>query len=839
MAAEFLNPVPHLRLRFDGIDHAIPPKVSYLTIFNPNFSKNDTDEGLLEQILCYINNDSSKSHDDIDTNVKLRQIGLIQGICNFAKEFSQGQPIDHIDTDQRRIVIQKFEDNFYIVACIELTKFTDNDFGSDSDDDNGHNDDRSIGNSGRKHIQKNVKIEYSTANLSSPAALCQDIKNAYNLFKLHYGTFSLMLNNHSSEFVKEHLRQWWSTFVSLWDLSINGKGYLKLLNSYKLSSKSISYSNSSNIKSINLILEKLSEFFQLNSSKLIDLLIYNPLDLELLSKSNSSGATNNGHNEESSDPIARHLIEEYGIVFKGFDIISEDSLIDLFNWLEENNFSGKNASGLLYDNYNKTTGANPESILQNRDEYEDGNVYFNPFSATFNSISSFFGSNKDGPTQHLQSTQKIDQNAASDSQIENLNHLLKQISHKKQVTKGSYMIGLHPKDPASNIATPNLSANPSPNPNKLLNSPLNLVEISFKPIFIKLSEKEDGSDGYSFNNDTVTSSEGRTSHSSHSKKRDEELLKCSLVVYEIGGLLFVMVFEDDYNELNNVMFYEQLEENIVELFESVDEFFQDNYSHDQKHGRNNKQQLATAEHSKNQRQIESKAGNNFTDYLSLKTFLLPFGMYFNNDLTDTSKATKTTDEYLRGHIEEDKQKLEKYKSSFYYIVYVPELSFYQTSLPIISSSESFMLGGSGENALSDSGFLDPKYTFDLQASRIQALHLHGQLVAQFNLQEFNSKAVSEKLANTEKFWWIYFSRFGGASGKSADEERQKKTQAQSTATNYYDTNRFERQVFILKKFSSSRKNRNLLFTDKSEDFVSMLGSNVKIWFDNCVHTGRV
>lgn len=467
--ADLLNPLANrIRSQFENIEHVVPANVSYLTIFNPALSNDSESEAdLVKLILCYVVGKNSKNHSEsdnqpleVDNNAKLRQIGLIQGITNFAKEFSEGgnKDIDYIDTEQTRIIIQKVEINYYIVACIELTKLMDNDNESDSDSGSMHK-------SFNSHIMtrtESINIEYSSANISPPSILCQDIMNAYNLFKLHHGSFSSLQEQHSITFVQKILELWWFKFIKNWDLSLNSKGYLKILNSYKLSSKSISYSNSSNIKNVNLITEKLSEFFQLNSSKLIDMIIYNPLDLSTLLKNgdssnfpNEDAIIDNSGSKNSGAHKSRILIEEYGVIFKGFDIISNESLVDIYNWLENNNLVGIDSERLMMDNYPQGVKVDANKVSEANNVDADNSAIFNPFSSTLNKVVNFFA-----PLDALNfmvgnSADKTDADG-DEHHVKNLNLMLKKMSTNKKQIRGQYLIGVNDKIPgASSWLNPN------------------------------------------------------------------------------------------------------------------------------------------------------------------------------------------------------------------------------------------------------------------------------------------------------------------------------------------------------------------------------------------------
>ena len=51
-----------------------------------------------------------------ERNERLRQIGLAQGMVEFASGFADGKPVDTIDTDKSRVVLRELEPGWWILA---------------------------------------------------------------------------------------------------------------------------------------------------------------------------------------------------------------------------------------------------------------------------------------------------------------------------------------------------------------------------------------------------------------------------------------------------------------------------------------------------------------------------------------------------------------------------------------------------------------------------------------------------------------------------------------------------------------------------------------------------
>lgn len=107
----------------------IPAQLSFLSIFNPSLGK--TDETFGDQILFYYSRAvkeskaASKANGAAETseaelreqeNERLRQIGLAQGMVDFARTFANGQPVDSVETEKSRIVIKELESGWWILA---------------------------------------------------------------------------------------------------------------------------------------------------------------------------------------------------------------------------------------------------------------------------------------------------------------------------------------------------------------------------------------------------------------------------------------------------------------------------------------------------------------------------------------------------------------------------------------------------------------------------------------------------------------------------------------------------------------------------------------------------
>lgn len=107
---------------------AAPAQLGFLAIFNPTLS--DKEENLDDQIVYYasVNSNSTTGKrrrtrgrptegiSQEERNERLRQIGLAQGMISFSRGFSDGAPVNAIETEKTRVVIHELEPDWWILA---------------------------------------------------------------------------------------------------------------------------------------------------------------------------------------------------------------------------------------------------------------------------------------------------------------------------------------------------------------------------------------------------------------------------------------------------------------------------------------------------------------------------------------------------------------------------------------------------------------------------------------------------------------------------------------------------------------------------------------------------
>lgn len=141
-----------MSINSDQPGSVIPAQLSFLAIYNPSLGS--TDDFIRDQIVFYsskitrikrarsrkADRDEEDKKEHEEENEKLRQVGLAQGMVDFAKwvghratsparrngtdifgrNFSSGRAVDSIETEKSRIVLNELETGWWILAVCQL-----------------------------------------------------------------------------------------------------------------------------------------------------------------------------------------------------------------------------------------------------------------------------------------------------------------------------------------------------------------------------------------------------------------------------------------------------------------------------------------------------------------------------------------------------------------------------------------------------------------------------------------------------------------------------------------------------------------------------------------------
>ncbi|ODV87164.1 hypothetical protein CANARDRAFT_21134 [[Candida] arabinofermentans NRRL YB-2248] len=186
-----------------------PPHLLYFTIVNPNLIDGNAEdtETLLQQIVTYIN---FEHHREVTDNEKIKRIGIIQGLNDFSLKFlsspsSIGSNLTHIDTDKSRIIVGRFEGEYWFICGFRFAKI------------------------GGTYVQRGLAL---------PEYLINELKQGYKLWRLNHGSFKF--NQKNADF-KEDVGRWWKIWLNNrfefdCNFNLNDKGFLNLIDGYRASS---------------------------------------------------------------------------------------------------------------------------------------------------------------------------------------------------------------------------------------------------------------------------------------------------------------------------------------------------------------------------------------------------------------------------------------------------------------------------------------------------------------------------------------------------------------------------------------------------------------------------
>jgi len=177
-----------------------PASLSSLAIYNPSLGC--TDSTLPKQLILYT---SRRGHAAISTNDKLRQIGLAQGIAEFARGFSNTDNCTSVETQRSRVVTLELEEGWWIHAQIDLTCI--------------HN----------PTVQPPTQ-EWSNREVAPTQLLVAQIKRAYAQYRFLYGTFQMGWEKMERGAFCKRVEKYWLRWAWVrWDIVLHGSPVIDML----------------------------------------------------------------------------------------------------------------------------------------------------------------------------------------------------------------------------------------------------------------------------------------------------------------------------------------------------------------------------------------------------------------------------------------------------------------------------------------------------------------------------------------------------------------------------------------------------------------------------------
>ncbi|RHZ67255.1 hypothetical protein Glove_302g22 [Diversispora epigaea] len=192
-----------------GPSITVPSSLAYFCVYNPNFGP--TEETQKDQLLYYV------AKKTVPMDVKMRQIGLAQGLIHFTRVFSPLKPCENVHTQKNRLTFYEPEPNYWIHISIELS-----------------------------YIKKIIKdkdgkpktiVEYLDSNLHD-SGIKRMLQLGYGMYKMFNGPFDLTVHTVGIKALKNKLEEFFANWVFNWDFdkmdiakTIDGTSYLPLSSS--------------------------------------------------------------------------------------------------------------------------------------------------------------------------------------------------------------------------------------------------------------------------------------------------------------------------------------------------------------------------------------------------------------------------------------------------------------------------------------------------------------------------------------------------------------------------------------------------------------------------------
>ncbi|QKX56255.1 uncharacterized protein TRUGW13939_03356 [Talaromyces rugulosus] len=299
----------------------VPAQLAFLTIYNPSLG--NTDETIEDQIVFYSSqptrprsnagtsaeDPASGEHKD-DTNQRLRQVGLAQGMVNFAKNFSGGKAVDNIETEKSRVVLDELETGWWILVSIDLTRLPSSNTSSD-------------------FIPS--RTEYSSRELFPPQSIIQQLRRAHSIFLLHHDiSLDNLYKRVGRQTFCKFLNRFWSKFIRNWLVLLNGNPAVDIFNGIKLAlggELGIGVGEEEWGSGEREVLED----FVSRTNGLVDLVVSRFGDIPEKANHDNSNTESETQPWLGSDHIPQ---PSDGVIFSGVGSLSQNSLARISHWME-------------------------------------------------------------------------------------------------------------------------------------------------------------------------------------------------------------------------------------------------------------------------------------------------------------------------------------------------------------------------------------------------------------------------------------------------------------------------------------------------------------------------
>ncbi|KAF4313387.1 vacuolar fusion protein [Botryosphaeria dothidea] len=289
----------------------VPAQLAFLAIFCPYLA--DNDDAFREQLVFYYSNKATRRNEDDkhdDENERLRQIGLAQGMIDFARSFSDGEPVDHVDTEKSRIVMHEFEQGWWVLASIDLTRLP----------------------AGPSASNEQPAVEYSVREVAPPELLLRQLLRAHSIFRLHHGPSlaDLYVRLPRQKFCNI-LDRFWSRFAKDWDVLLHGNPATDIYPAMKLAAGG-ELGMGVGEEEWGSGEREVFEDFTSRTEGMLDMVV-SRFGEPRSNKQKESHTEMAAEDEEPWMGTGRSPESTDGVIFSGVGALSRSSLRDISNWM--------------------------------------------------------------------------------------------------------------------------------------------------------------------------------------------------------------------------------------------------------------------------------------------------------------------------------------------------------------------------------------------------------------------------------------------------------------------------------------------------------------------------
>ncbi|KAK7890597.1 hypothetical protein LTR67_007805 [Exophiala xenobiotica] len=359
----------------NSTSRVVPAQLSYLAIYNPSLGP--TDESVRDQIVFYYSrkledergergNETTTrgikqsyeakqegqqhrkdKYEEAQENERLRQVGLAQGMVDFVKNFSDGVPLESIETEKSRVVLKEVEPGWWILAAIDLTKLPLSTAAS-----NAKKTPNTAKGSHSGESTPTENVEYSSREVAPAQLLLAQLTHAHRGFLLHHAScLSELWKKHenSKRLFSELLERYWTRFILDWDVLLHGNPATDLYDAVKLAGGGelgIGVGEEEWGSGEREVLEGFVDRIE----GLLDLVVGrygdSPMAEHVGMQGNSSNAKLVSHDPAPWLGNGEDIGAQDGIVFSGIGGVSRQSLVTVSKWMEAIYVHGETAYGV-------------------------------------------------------------------------------------------------------------------------------------------------------------------------------------------------------------------------------------------------------------------------------------------------------------------------------------------------------------------------------------------------------------------------------------------------------------------------------------------------------------